>query len=270
MATAILQADVARPTRIASPASADGQTIYAIGDIHGRYDLLKDLLGRIWSDWIVRADGRHPILVFCGDYVDRGPDSAAVIEALIWLRDRGDFAVSLLKGNHEQAMLDFIEDPAIGTAWLEHGGDATLRSYGVALPDPALGDVGLREARAELLEHMPASHFLLLKELRLMVTVGDYAFVHAGIRADIPLERQKAEDLLWIRNGFIDTNCRFEKIIVHGHSWVSDRVDMAGGRIGIDTGAYETGVLSAVRIEDDGVEILQTKAGMPQQDLFRK
>ena len=257
----------AKPAR----AGANGQLVYAIGDVHGRYDLLRDLVARIWHDWLAWGAGQRAVLLFCGDYIDRGPDSAAVIEALIWLREQGDFAVTLLKGNHEQALLRFIDDPVEGAEWLDFGGLETLASYGVAPPEA--GAAGLRHARKALLEHMPASHLLVLQRLELMVTVGDYAFVHAGIRSGVPLAHQEEEDLLWIRDGFLDVERPFEKIIVHGHSWKSDRVDIHPHRIGVDTGGYHTGVLSAVRIDDDGIAVLQTIAAddrAAQPDMFRR
>jgi serine/threonine protein phosphatase 1 len=241
-----------------TPACVAGELVYAIGDIHGRYDLLKEMLARIVADMSSRARGRLPFLVLCGDYVDRGPDSAHVLTALDWMRRDGRVQLRLIKGNHEAAFLGFLKDPQDGEAWLRFGGDATLRSYGVAPPTDPADAAEMIRARDDLLECMPAAHLRVLQGLELMVVIGDYAFVHAGIRPGVPLARQKAEDLLWIRGPFLDRTTRFEKRIVHGHSWIEAAPEIYDNRIGLDTGAYETGVLTAARIEDHEVEIFQT------------
>jgi len=232
-----------------------GELIYAIGDVHGRYDLLKDLLSRIARDYVGRAQGRRPVLVFCGDYVDRGPQSAEVVEAIIWLQRRSDVATRALKGNHEQALLAFIDDPVSGWPWLQFGGLETLVSYGVTPPEQDERDCW--RARDDLLGRMPASHLHFLRGLELMVTAGDYAFVHAGVRPGRALKRQVENDLLWIRDGFLDASKPFEKIIVHGHTWMDERPQINANRIGIDTGAYSTGVLTALRLDDVALEIIQ-------------
>jgi len=240
-------------------AGTAGELVYAIGDIHGCYDLMKDILGQVAADYAKRAEGRRPILVFCGDYVDRGPHSAKVLEALVWLQRRGEVELHLLKGNHEQALLAFIDDPDTGPPWLRFGGEETLISYGVLPPAPDEGREGLARARDELLERMPAGHLRLLQSLELMVLVGDYAFVHAGVKPSAPLEAQDEGDLLWIRQGFVDAPGPFEKIIVHGHTWTSDHPQLAGCRIGLDTGAYATGALTALRLEDGELAVFQAR-----------
>lgn len=245
---------VARPTR----ARVEGQLVYAIGDIHGRYDLLKELMARIAADAARNAGGRRPVLIFCGDYVDRGPNSAEVIESLLWLRRNGSFDLHLLKGNHEQALLAFIDDPESAIDWIGFGGAETLRSYGVSPPRPGAELADYESARDKLIDSMPASHLRLIEGLELIVGIGDYAFVHAGIRPGVPLERQVEDDLLWIRRGFLDSQSRLEKIIVHGHSWRDSHAEILDHRIGLDTGAYQTGVLTAVRLEDEQVEVIQT------------
>jgi len=241
------------------PGDVDGQLVYAIGDIHGCYDQLRALLAQIAADAEVRAKGRVASLIFCGDYVDRGPASREVLDALCWLKRHGPFNLHFLKGNHEQVMLDYIVEPAVARVWMKWGGAETLRSYGVDPPrvdDPADRH---RVARDELLESMPAAHLRFLETLELMVGVGDYAFVHAGIRPGVSLEDQSQEDLLWIRDDFLGAEEDHERIIVHGHSWTADRPVILPNRIGIDTGAYETGVLAGLRIEDGLVEILSTR-----------
>lgn len=241
------------------PGRVDGQLVYAVGDIHGCYGLMKDLLARIAADAAGRAHGRRPVIVFLGDYVDRGPHSAKVMEALVWLRRRQDLEIRFLKGNHEQALLEFMDEPERGGPWLSFGGAETLSGYGIEPPSPEAPAETLRAARDELLERMPASHLKLLLQLEPMVVLGDYAFVHAGIRPGTPLEAQEQNDLLWIRRGFLDQPGPFPKIIVHGHTWLGEQPQLSEHRLGLDTGAYATGVLTAARMEDGEVEVLQAR-----------
>lgn len=237
----------------------DGELIYAIGDIHGCYDQLRRLLMQIASDAEVHAKGRTATLIFCGDYVDRGPGSRQVLEALCWLKRRRSFHLHFLKGNHEEVMLDYISAPAQTTAWLRFGGAETLRSYGVMPPAPDAAPTAHLAARDDLLERLPVAHLRFLEDLELMIGVGDYAFVHAGVRPGVALARQAERDLLWIREGFLDTDAPHDRIIVHGHTWESDEPEVRPHRIGIDTGAYETGVLTALRIEDDRMTSLSAR-----------
>jgi serine/threonine protein phosphatase 1 len=257
-----LSRELAADPHAATPPIArntEGELIYAVGDVHGRYDLMKDLLAQISRDSAGTAKGRLPILVFVGDYIDRGPDSDKVMQALVWLRRRGGFALRMLKGNHEQGLLEFLEDPESGAAWLAFGGAATLAAYGVTPPSGEVCSEALVRARDALMDNMPASHLQLLGELELMVVVGDYAFTHAGVRPDTPLAGQTEADLLWIRRGFLDAPGPFERVIVHGHTWLDERPQLTGSRIGLDTGAYATGVLTAVRLDADQMEILQAR-----------
>ena len=247
--------------RVQTPARVGGELVYAIGDVHGCYELMKDVLARIAADSAERAAGRRPILIFLGDYVDRGPHSARVMEALVWLQRRGDLEIHFLKGNHEQALLEFMDVPERGGPWLSSGGAETLTSYGVEAPAPDAIPASYFAARDELMERMPASHLKLLMGLETMVVIGDYAFVHAGIRPGAPLEAQAENDLLWIRRGFVDQSGPFEKVIVHGHTWLSEQPQLSEHRLGLDTGAYATGALTAARIEDGMVEILQAQRG---------
>jgi serine/threonine protein phosphatase 1 len=231
--------------------------VYAVGDVHGCYDLMKALLAKIAADSAARAQGRRPILIFLGDYVDRGPQSAKVLEALIWLKRRPDLEVRLLKGNHEAAMLGFLDAPEANVAWLDWGGAETLAAYGVTPPALDEGPLAVTHARDALLAKMPASHLLLLQRLELMVAVGDYAFVHAGVRPGAALAQQTEQDLLWIREGFLDAPGPHEKVIVHGHTWLDERPQLSEHRIGVDTGAYRTGVLTALRLDGAEREALQ-------------
>lgn len=244
--------------------SVDGGLVYAIGDIHGCYDAMKALLADIARDCAERAAGRRPALIFLGDYVDRGPHSHKVLEALVWLQRRADVEVHLLKGNHEQALLAFLDAPQDGGGWLRFGGAETLAAYGVVPPGPYDAEDAYVRARDELMERMPASHLRLLERLELMVVVGDYAFVHAGVRPGTPLADQTETDLLWIRQGFLDAAGPLEKVVVHGHTWLDARPQLLEHRIGLDTGAYATGVLTALRLEDGERAVLQA-GGAPAQ-----
>ena len=142
---------------------------------------------------------------------------------------------------------------------MRFGGADTLRSYGIAPPDADDPIEAHVMARDDLLERMPVAHLRFLEQLELMIGAGDYAFVHAGVRPGVALADQSPEDLLWIREGFIDQDRKYERIIVHGHSWVNERPTVLPHRIGVDTGVYQTGVLTAARIEDDGVTFLSAR-----------
>lgn len=242
--------------------STEGRLIYAVGDVHGRYDLLKTLLGEIVAD--SRSSGcvdGPPLLVFLGDYIDRGPDSAKVIEALIQLKARPDFEVRTLKGNHEAGLLDFLADPVGSPLWLKFGGVETLRSYGVA------GDVldGDPQAMGEVFRRrLPERHLAFFQSLELFTVVGDYAFVHAGVRPGAPVDAQEENDLLWIRDEFLTAAGPLDKVIVHGHTPTSEP-QLLRHRLGVDTGAYATGVLTAVRLVEGEVALLQTvRPGRPE------
>jgi serine/threonine protein phosphatase 1 len=237
-----------------------GELIYAVGDVHGRYDLLKALLALILGDWTSQAAERRPLLIFCGDYVDRGPHSAAVVEALIWLQQRGDIQACFLKGNHEAALMRFLDNPVDCGGWLRFGGVETLRSYGVVPPEPD-DQASCFRARDLLLQRMPSSHLRFLERLELMLVIGDYAFVPAGVQPGVDLRGQREEDLLWIRREFLEDQGPFEKIIVHGHSWTDNKPQILPHRIGLDTGAYATGVLTGVKLDGEEIGLIQARTG---------
>lgn len=249
-------------------ASTGKELVYAVGDVHGCYDVLKALLADITRDLAERARGRRPIVIFLGDYIDRGPDSEKVVEAMAWLKRRDDLETHLLKGNHEQALLDFLERPEEGAGWLSFGGQETLAAYGVAPPAPYADPAEMIQARDALLARMPAAHLRLLERLELMAAVGDYCFVHAGVRPGTPLAAQTEHDLLWIRQPFLQAEGPHEKVVVHGHTWIDERPQMLGHRLGLDTGAYMTGVLTAVRLDGRDRQVLQ--AGKPFEGLARR
>lgn len=233
--------------------------LYAVGDVHGCYGLLVGLVGQIAADAQEAGPGLAPTVVFLGDYLDRGPDSAAVLEALVWLRGWGGFDLHLLKGNHEQGLLRFLDDPPGGEPWVRFGGAATLRSYGVEPPAADAPPADWFAARDGLLRRMPAAHLRLLQSLELMIVVAEHAFVHAGVDPDRPLLRQAENDLLWIREPFLTETRRFEKVIVHGHTWIDDQPVLHQHRIGVDSGAYATGVLTAVRLSGGKAHVLQAR-----------
>ncbi|WP_206245188.1 metallophosphoesterase family protein [Novosphingobium terrae] len=240
-------------------ANTDGRLIYAIGDIHGCYSQLKSLLKIVTNDATQRANGRTPLLIFCGDYIDRGPHSSQVIDSLCWLKRHRPFDLHFLKGNHEAILLRYLYNPSDSLSWIRFGGRETLSSYGVRPPDVNAPLIDHVRARDDLMTQLPVSHLLFLENLELSVTIGDYTFVHAGIKPGVPLDKQVESDVLWIREEFLNYNSQHEKIIVHGHTWFDEYPVIEPNRIGIDTGTYETGVLSALRLEDGEIEVLHAR-----------
>lgn len=231
-----------------------GEAVYAVGDLHGRLDLLDDMLDQIRRD----ADAFHAErrwIVYLGDYVDRGPDSRSVIDRLIAGPPDG-FEQICLMGNHEAWMLEFLENAQVGNGWLMNGGGATLGSYGVAAKRIFLS-VGLESTRQKLLEALPADHREFLDGLQLMWRRGDYVFVHAGVRPDVPLDDQDPQDLLWIRDDFLGAPDDFGCVIVHGHT-IRDAPEVKANRIGVDTGAFATGRLTCLALHGTERRFLQT------------
>ncbi|MCI0431432.1 MAG: serine/threonine protein phosphatase [Rhodospirillales bacterium] len=243
----------AQPVPARAPA---GRRIYVIGDIHGRADLLRQLRAMILSDAESHRN-RRLVAVCLGDYVDRGLESRQVFDLLLDEPLSGFEEIRLL-GNHEQAMLDFLEDPAIGPAWLYYGGAATLYSYGInAQARPPEGAERFAHLSAELARQLPARHLEFLRRLALYHVEGDYLFVHAGIRPGVPIERQQREDLLYIRDEFLNFPDSHGHIVVHGHTITADPVVRAN-RIGIDTGAFATGRLTCLVLDGGERRFLQT------------
>ena len=232
-----------------NPALPPGLRLYAVGDIHGRADLLRRLLSLIEAD----AAGRGPAqvrVIFLGDYIDRGPDSPEVLDILSG-PPPGLYRVTCLRGNHEEALLAFIDDPVRARFWLEWGGMATLRAYGVAA-SPDLSAMAMR------LDHaLPGRHRAFLLRLPVREVVGDYLFVHAGVDPMKPLDRQDDFDMTTIRERFLEWNGWLGKMVVHGHT-ISPVPEMLSWRIGIDTGAYASGHLTALGLEGDRRWILST------------
>ncbi|MAZ03148.1 MAG: hypothetical protein CMN56_08420 [Sneathiella sp.] len=241
------------PVSSATAAMPDGQRAYIIGDIHGREDLLTPLLERI-DEEEARRESADTHLVFLGDYVDRGPMSSEVIDKLLTL-DGSDKKVVALKGNHEASMLSFLQDPVKGKRWLHYGGDATLRSYGVDLKLAEITEDGIRKAARAFKKTLPDSHLQFLGTLRTSHIMGDYFFTHAGVDPSRSLEDQKETDLLWIRDTFLCHEGLFDKVIVHGHSIIPEP-EIKENRIGIDTGAFYSNVLTCLVLEGNTKEIL--------------
>jgi serine/threonine protein phosphatase 1 len=223
--------------------------LYAVGDIHGRADLLIDAIARIDDDLARRPIG-HAIEVYLGDYIDRGPDSKTVID-LLSVRLVKNRAVCL-RGNHEALLEDFLRDPANLYPWLQLGGIQTLESYGVH-QHPGTEteiDTHLRFWRA-----FPRAHEVFLQCLRYSFCCGDFLFVHAGIRPRVPIQQQSLRDLLWIRQEFLKSPLDHGKFVVHGHTPVP-HPDIRQNRMNIDTGAWRTGTLTCVAIEGEEILIL--------------
>ncbi len=238
----------------------EGRLVYAVGDIHGRADLLGDLVEEIWkdADKPENAHADRPDLVFLGDYIDRGPASKQVVSFITALAQVGKFNITALLGNHERTMLDFLGDPKIGVDWLEHGGGATLNSYGVAIPPRGADEAAWAETAAKLSAAIPERHRRFFDGLKLQHEIGDYVFVHAGVRPSAPLDRQLEADLLWIRDEFLHSTAWLGRMIVHGHT-PTEKPVFRSNRIGLDTGAYATNVLTAIRLRADTREILQSR-----------
>lgn len=230
------------PTELQASVPA-GQRVYAIGDIHGRLDLFEQLLDVIEADDAARgpADTR---LVLLGDLIDRGPDSCGVVERAMALMQSGK--VRVLAGNHEEMLLGSLADDETLRHFLRHGGKETMFSYGLTPED--YGKAKLDLLRERLGELVPASHIAFFRAMENQIIYGDYLFVHAGIRPDMPLEKQLLSDLRWIRREFLDHDQPHSHIVIHGHTIAEEPV-VRPNRIGIDTGAFASGRLTAIGLE---------------------
>jgi diadenosine tetraphosphatase ApaH/serine/threonine PP2A family protein phosphatase len=240
------------------PSLPQGQLVYAIGDIHGRADLLALLLAVIISDAARNKGSKRRTIVFLGDYIDRGHDSRRVVDMLLSDLPEG-FDVHFLKGNHESIMLDFLEDPSYLGQWLANGADATFRSYGMDVAELIRKGAAPEMWRRAFLASLPEAHRDFFETLELAVSLGDYFFVHAGVRPGVSLEAQDPKDLIWIRGPFLQSDEDFGKIVVHGHT-PRATPEIRANRIGIDTGAVFTDRLTALRLEDGSRRLLQVEA----------
>lgn len=234
---------------------ARGYRAYVVGDIHGRLDLLEDLLAKVHAE-LQHRPARKTLLAFVGDLIDRGPSSAQVIERLRVYRRNGIQPVYLL-GNHEEVLLRILGgDETLISSWLQFGGLQCLESYGVE--PPKLRGRSPQEIIQIVRAAVPSNHVEFLESFIDSCRFGDYLFVHAGIRPGIELELQSQADMRWIREPFLFDETDHGFIVVHGHT-ISEEVDDRPNRIGIDTGAYRTGVLTALAIEGKKRWLLDTR-----------
>jgi serine/threonine protein phosphatase 1 len=237
------------------PSLPAGLRFYAIGDIHGRLDLLNELLALINHDIALRSTVR-PVYIFLGDYIDRGPSSRATVDKLI---EHGLTNESIfLKGNHELIALKCLSDRNLFEQWLRLGGLETLISYGLT-PESAASGKQIVELQAAFHNALPRAHFRFFGELQNSFACGDFFFAHAGVKPNVELSRQKESDLLWIRDEFLSSSHDFGKIIVHGHTPVSE-IEVGPNRINIDTGAFATGRLTCLILEGESVSIIDTSS----------
>lgn len=237
------------------PRAPEGTRVYAVGDIHGRADLLRRLHALIRDD-AAGAEGARLVVVYVGDYVDRGPDSFGVVEMLLDAPLDG-FERHHLKGNHEDFLVHFLETGEGGEVWMMNGARQTLESYGVEFSDIAYGAGGMAAARDKFRDFMPERHLAFFRGLELSHREGDYLFVHAGIRPGVPLDAQKPFDLMWIRDAFLDSQDDHGCVVVHGHT-IEHAPQVMANRIGIDTGAFHSGRLTALVVEGETRRFLAT------------
>lgn len=234
------------------PSVPEGERYYVLGDIHGRADLLDAMKDAIEAD-DASAGAATSTVVLLGDLVDRGPDSAGVINRVVeWQARR---TVRCLAGNHEEMFLGAFDDPAVLRQFVKHGGRETILSYGINKARYA--SLTMEELFAELPELVPAEHRAFLQGLEDVIVAGDYAFVHAGIDPNLPLEEQAGSALRWIRQPFLEHGAPHSHMIVHGHT-ITEDVEERPNRIGIDTGAYRTGRLTALILEGATRRYLRT------------
>lgn len=237
------------------PSGPDGYRAYVVGDVHGRLDLLDELLSRIHAD-IERRAPKKVLLVFLGDLIDRGPSSREVVERLRTYAQPGVDPVFII-GNHEEVLLRVLDGEAqLIPSWIKFGGEQTLQSYGV---DPLVALSEEARALAAIRKAVPEDHVRFLRTFVDTCRFGDYLLVHAGIRPGVDLESQRQSDLRWIREPFLRDESDHGFVVVHGHT-ISAKIDEQPNRIGIDTGAFHTGILTALVIEGSERWFIQTCA----------
>jgi len=238
------------------PSIPEDLRVYAIGDIHGRIDLLEKIHEIIREDAKTAPTSMAINIIYLGDYVDRGIYSKEVLD-LLTSKPFPEFKVVYLLGNHDQKMLRFLNADDPDASWLELGGNTTVYSYGVRVPKDILATKRLHHIQTNLHERMPDTHFRFLEKLELSFTLGDYFFSHAGIDPSQRIDKQKPQDLLWGNKKFLDSEDNFGKIVVHGHT-VEKEVIVRNNRICIDTGAFQTNILTCLVIEGENVRFLST------------
>ncbi len=225
------------------PAVPRGTRVYAIGDIHGCLAQFEALIGAIEAD-DARRGAAETSVVLLGDLVDRGPDSAGVVRrARAWAASR---RVRHIAGNHEEMFLESFADSGVLKHFLRYGGRETILSYGV---DPkAFRVADIEQTRAMIAAAVPAEDRAWLASAEDTIEIGDYLFVHAGIRPEVPLGDQEGRDLRWIREPFLSHPDAHGPVVVHGHT-ISEEIELRTNRIGLDTGAYASGRLTALGLE---------------------
>jgi serine/threonine protein phosphatase 1 len=236
-----------------SPSLPRGVRIYAIGDIHGRCDLLNELLTRTNADVDSRPVAKA-LYVFLGDYIDRGPASRETIDRLIEHRSKSESI--FLKGNHEQIAIRFLSEGGLLEQWMRIGGAETLISYGVAL-GPVANGKPTAKLQASFHHALPPAHLRFFRDLKTSFSCGDFFFAHAGVRPQIELAQQRESDLLWIREQFLNSRKDFGKVVVHGHT-PSREIEVEPNRINIDTGAFATGRLTCLVMEEATLSFIDT------------
>lgn len=233
----------------------DSTRVYAIGDIHGCLDLLDRLHEQIEADWAAEPLGEAH-LIYLGDFIDRGPDSFGVLERLCREPLPG-FRRTLIGGNHEELLLAFLENPAVGDAWYQIGGLETLFSYGIPLKTGS-SNIDSNSLAATLSMRLPPEHLMLLRSLVSSARIGDYFFCHAGVKPGVPLDAQSDRDLRWIREEFLQSGEDFGAVVVHGHTPVQ-APHVLPNRINVDTGAYLSGQLTCLVLEGEQRRFLKAE-----------
>lgn len=251
--------------RAAAPA---GAVVWAVGDVHGRLDLLEPLVAAIEAD-LAASSAARKLVVFLGDYIDRGPDSRGVVDRLIRLKAQAGIEARFLRGNHEDRMEAFLTQPDLGPGWCDYGGREALMSWGVTPPMLKTDADGWARACEQLNAAVTDEQRAFLRDQEAGLVLGDYFFAHAGARPGVPLARQDPQDLMWLRGAFLDHPAPFEQVVVHGHT-PCEIVHADHRRIGIDTGGYATGVLTGLRLEGEAREVLQTSGGGARVVLSRR
>lgn len=247
-----------------APSVPKGERVYAIGDIHGRCDLFEALTAAIRKD-DKKSGNAKTTIVLLGDLIDRGPDSAGVVKAARALQQR--HAVRYLIGNHEEMLLDAFKSVDIMRHFLKHGGRETILSYGVTVK--TFNQATTEELQTMMKELVPKSDRNFIKGFEEMIEIGDYLFVHAGIDPDRPLSDQRKRDTRWIREPFLNSTKKHSHMIVHGHTIVED-IDERANRIGLDTGAYKFGKLTAIVLEGTDRRYIQAVEGRKGKIMVQK
>ncbi|GGB97065.1 metallophosphoesterase [Novosphingobium endophyticum] len=242
-----------KPQQTICPSLNPGERVYAIGDIHGRIDLFDSLIEAIEEDDASRPESRTTMILL-GDLIDRGADSAAVVaRAKEWSRQR---PLEFIKGNHEEMLIASMTDVEVLRGFLRYGGRETILSYGV---EPrALIESDFDELQRMMVEAIPRDDVEFLDGFRQYIRNGDYLFVHAGIRPQVPIEDQRGTDCRWIREPFLSHDGDFGAFVIHGHT-IAEEPQIRRNRIGIDTGAYLYGTLTAIGIEDTNRWFIQAR-----------